>query len=241
MPLEPAFVDDCPYGPGGLLMDEVLRIDRDANLVVARMPTFEDLPLTREQRAHPTRHPRHVSGGLMVHMTGMVAFVHAYYVLDLRPKNITGNHVSAMVTTQVLPAAALSVTSSTPNASYGTPVTLTATVSPSNAAGRVTFTVYPQKTVVGSATTNASGVATSGTFTANGVSELHAPRLNDWGPSVSVNGVFGPSDGPSGRRELEVEMQSGDRIRIVAASFDFPPASDAAENPTFASAGSQAQ
>jgi hypothetical protein len=84
MPLDPAFVADAPYAPGGLLMDEVLRVDREASLVVARMPTFEDLPLTREQRSHPTRHPRHVSGGLMVHMTGMVALVHAYYVLDLR-------------------------------------------------------------------------------------------------------------------------------------------------------------
>ena len=84
MPLESAFVDDCPYGPGGLLIDDVLRIDRDAGVVVARMATHDDLPLTREQRAHPVRHPRHVSGGLMVHMTGMVAFVHAYYVLDLR-------------------------------------------------------------------------------------------------------------------------------------------------------------
>jgi hypothetical protein len=81
----------------------------------------------------------------------------------------------------------------------------------------------------------------SAKLTANGVSELHVPRLNNWGPSVSVNGVLGPSDGPSGRRELEVEMQSGDRIRIVAASFDFPQASDTAEKPTFASAGSQAQ
>lgn len=84
MPIDPAFAADCPYGPGGLLLDEVLRIDRDASLVAARMPTYDDLPLTREQRAHPLRHPRHVSGGLMVHMTGMVAFVHAYYVLDLR-------------------------------------------------------------------------------------------------------------------------------------------------------------
>jgi hypothetical protein len=84
MPLDADFVDDCPYGPGGLLLDELLRVDREASVVVARMPTFDDLPLTREQRAHPVRHPRHVSGGLMVHMTGMVAFVHAYYVLDLR-------------------------------------------------------------------------------------------------------------------------------------------------------------
>ncbi|AKV00401.1 hypothetical protein AKJ09_07064 [Labilithrix luteola] len=84
MPLDPDFVADCPYGPGGLLIDEILRIDADEGLVVARMPTTEELPLTREQRVHPIRHPRHVSGGLMVHMTGMLGFVHAYYILGLR-------------------------------------------------------------------------------------------------------------------------------------------------------------
>ncbi len=84
MPLDPDFVADCPYGPGGLLLDALLTVDREAGLVVARMPTHDELPLTREQRAHPVKHPRHVSGGLMVHMTGMIAFVHAYYVLDLR-------------------------------------------------------------------------------------------------------------------------------------------------------------
>lgn len=84
MPLDPEFVADCPYGPQGLLIDEVISIDHEGHRVVARMPTHEDLPLTREQRAHPVFHPRHVSGGLMVHMTGMVAFVHSYYVLGLR-------------------------------------------------------------------------------------------------------------------------------------------------------------
>src|SRR5579862_1963428 len=84
MPLDPAFVADCPYGPGGLLLDEILLVDVERGLVRARMPTFEELPLTREQRAHPVRHPRHVSGGLMVHMTGMIGFAHAYYVLDLK-------------------------------------------------------------------------------------------------------------------------------------------------------------
>ena len=84
MPLDPEFVADCPYGPEGLLIDEVVSIDHEGHRVVARMPTHEDLPLTREQRAHPVFHPRHVSGGLMVHMTGMVAFVHSYYVLGLR-------------------------------------------------------------------------------------------------------------------------------------------------------------
>ena len=84
MPLDPAFVEDCCYGPGGLLIDEVLEVDRERSLVRVRMPTSAELPITREQRAHPVRHPRHVSGGLMVHMTGVAGMVHAYYVLDLR-------------------------------------------------------------------------------------------------------------------------------------------------------------
>ena len=84
MPIDQAFIDDCPYGPGGMLLDELLVVDRDKSLVRVRMPTHDDLPITREQRVHPLKHPRHVSGGLMVHMTGMAGFVHAYYVFDLR-------------------------------------------------------------------------------------------------------------------------------------------------------------
>jgi len=84
MPLDPAFVEDCPYGPGGLLLDEILEIDVAQSLIVARMPTSPELPLTREQRNHPVLHPAHVAGGLMIHMTGMVGFAHAYYVLGLR-------------------------------------------------------------------------------------------------------------------------------------------------------------
>lgn len=82
--LDPAFVADCPYGPGGLLIDEIMLVDREASRVRVRCPTSPELPLTREQRNHPRLHPAHVSGGLMVHLTGMVGFVHAYYVLDLR-------------------------------------------------------------------------------------------------------------------------------------------------------------
>jgi hypothetical protein len=84
MPLDPEFVADCLYAPGGMLLDEVLTVDPAAGLVRARMPTTAELPITKEQRVHPVRHPSHVSGGLMVHMTGIVAFVHAYYVLGLR-------------------------------------------------------------------------------------------------------------------------------------------------------------
>ena len=83
-PLDPAFVADCPYAPGGLLIDELLEVNVEQSMVRARMPAHRELPLTREQRNHPELHPAHVSGGLMVHMTGMIGFLHAYYVFGLR-------------------------------------------------------------------------------------------------------------------------------------------------------------
>ena len=85
--LDPDFVADAPYGPAGLLFDEITEIDLPGNRVVVRMPTHDDLPLTREQRAHPLRHPRHINGGLMVHMTGMVGFAHFYYIVGLRHRD----------------------------------------------------------------------------------------------------------------------------------------------------------
>jgi hypothetical protein len=84
MALDPAFLADCPYAPDAVLLDEILEVDVPASRVRARMPTSAELPLTRDQRTHPERHPRHVSGGLMIHMTGIIGFVHAYYVLGLR-------------------------------------------------------------------------------------------------------------------------------------------------------------
>jgi hypothetical protein len=82
--LDPGFVADCPYGPGALLIDDIVSIDRDAGTIVARMPTRPDLPITRDQRTHPERHPAHVAAGLMIHATGILGFAHAYFVLDLR-------------------------------------------------------------------------------------------------------------------------------------------------------------
>jgi hypothetical protein len=82
--LDPAFVADCPYAPEAILFDEILEVDREASLVVARVPTREDLPLTVHQKVHPEHHPRHFAGGLMVHLSGMLGFAHAYFVLDLR-------------------------------------------------------------------------------------------------------------------------------------------------------------
>ena len=84
MPLDPELVRDSLYDESGLYFDEVLAIDRERSAIRLRMPTHADLPLTRSQRVDPVRHPRHVSGGLMVHMSAMVGYVHAYYCLDLR-------------------------------------------------------------------------------------------------------------------------------------------------------------
>jgi hypothetical protein len=85
MPLDPAFVADCLYGEGAVLIDEILEVDRARGLVRARMPTPPTLPLTREQQGDPRAHPRHVAGALFVHATGILGFAHAWYVLDLRP------------------------------------------------------------------------------------------------------------------------------------------------------------
>lgn len=82
--LDAAFVADCPYAPEALLFDEILEIDTAAGRVVARMPTHDQLPFTALQRAHPERHPRHVSGAVMVHVTAMLGLAHAYFVLGLR-------------------------------------------------------------------------------------------------------------------------------------------------------------
>jgi hypothetical protein len=84
VPLDPEFVADCPYSPEALLLDELVTLDVLKSEVVVRMPVHPQLPITEHQRVHPVFHPRHVSGGLMVHMTGMVGFVHAYYVFGLR-------------------------------------------------------------------------------------------------------------------------------------------------------------
>jgi hypothetical protein len=84
MPLDPDFVADSLYDPDGMLIDQVLKIDAEESMVRVRMPTHEDLPITRSQRVHPVLHPRHVSGGLMIHMSGVAAYAHFYYVLGLR-------------------------------------------------------------------------------------------------------------------------------------------------------------
>jgi hypothetical protein len=79
-----AFLADLPYSPEVLFFDQILEIAPDEDRIVCRMPTDRPLPLTESQRVHSVRHPKHVAGAVMVHATGMLGFVHAYYLLGLR-------------------------------------------------------------------------------------------------------------------------------------------------------------
>jgi hypothetical protein len=54
----------------------------------------------------------------------------------------------------------------------------------------------------------------------SGVTELHIPKKHPWGKSVSINGAreVGPN-------RFEVELQSGDVLRVQAAGWEFGAAS----------------
>jgi len=57
---------------------------------------------------------------------------------------------------------------------------------------------------------------------AESVRQLHVPRANDWGPSVSVNEVSEFPDAATGLHRLKIEMQSGDVLEIIAGHFSLP-------------------
>ena len=59
-------------------------------------------------------------------------------------------------------------------------------------------------------------------LTAAGVSLLRIPRQHEWGRSVSVNKVIGPTHLDNGQQLVQFEMQSGDVIEIFADEFSFP-------------------
>ena len=57
---------------------------------------------------------------------------------------------------------------------------------------------------------------------AHEIQEIRVPRAFPWGPSVSVNSVHGPTQGPNGISSFKIEMQSGDTIEIIAKPIDLP-------------------
>lgn len=60
------------------------------------------------------------------------------------------------------------------------------------------------------------------TLVADAVSSLDVPHAKPWGSSVSVNEVVETADQSGDGRCLQIEMQSGDVIRIFARSFTYP-------------------
>jgi hypothetical protein len=56
------------------------------------------------------------------------------------------------------------------------------------------------------------------TLIGENVTSLRIPRIQEWGPSESVNEVTGPIDVGS-LKKLALEIQSGDVIEITASSF----------------------
>jgi hypothetical protein len=57
---------------------------------------------------------------------------------------------------------------------------------------------------------------------AKGLWDMHLPRKLPWGPSVSVNRCNEPAQIEGGDYSLVIEMQSGDKIELVAQQFEMP-------------------
>jgi hypothetical protein len=54
--------------------------------------------------------------------------------------------------------------------------------------------------------------------------------MQEWGPSVSVNRVLGPTDYGEGLFHIAIKMSSGDVIEVVAKRFDLPAAQGGISN-----------
>ncbi|MBC3915977.1 hypothetical protein H8L32_00635 [Undibacterium sp. CY18W] len=61
---------------------------------------------------------------------------------------------------------------------------------------------------------------------AENVARLFVPKMDEWGKSVSINEIIGPTRQSDGIEILQIEMQSGDVIEIAAASFVLPMGSN---------------
>jgi hypothetical protein len=59
-------------------------------------------------------------------------------------------------------------------------------------------------------------------LTALDLVELAVPRRQEWGPSESIMSHEGPLRRPDGRQQLQILMQSGDSIVIIAGEIAMP-------------------
>lgn len=105
-PFSAEFLADLPYEPAVLLFDRLLEVDKERSYVRCRMPTTGPIPFMDRQRAHDVFHPSHVAGAAMIHATGMLGFIHAYYVLGMRHRNGWigyGTHIHKAVFRKLVP------------------------------------------------------------------------------------------------------------------------------------------
>jgi hypothetical protein len=84
-PFSREFLDDAFYGPDAMFLDGIVSMTSDA--ITCRLPTDQPFPLTVSQRGDERTHPRHVNGGILVHVTGMLGWAHAYHLMGLRHKD----------------------------------------------------------------------------------------------------------------------------------------------------------
>jgi hypothetical protein len=78
------FLDAYFYDRSAFLIDEVRRIDPEANEIDAVTDTSRHLPYAALQRGDPAVHPRHVSGPELLMLTANLGSLHAYFVHGCR-------------------------------------------------------------------------------------------------------------------------------------------------------------
>jgi hypothetical protein len=78
------FLATLPYDPRVFFVDAVHGIDRAEKRVRAQLDTRRPLPLSDMQRGDPRIHPRHVNGAVLVHVTGVLGMLHAFFLNGLR-------------------------------------------------------------------------------------------------------------------------------------------------------------
>lgn len=84
MPLPDDFAAESLYTPARWYLDELIEVDVEGGVVLARMDTTALTDEIAAQRDLPG-HPKHVPGAVMIQVTATLGNLHAVYALDMRP------------------------------------------------------------------------------------------------------------------------------------------------------------
>lgn len=72
------------YSQETFLLNEIVRLDREAGEIEAIFDTTQPLPIARYQVGDPRVHPRHVSAPDLLLLTGNLGCLHAYFLHGCR-------------------------------------------------------------------------------------------------------------------------------------------------------------